>query len=210
MIKELRNLPFIVACNPSMLEIHERCIKAFRNFDSFQKDIKDINTEKEFNILVFEMLEMNKDLLSLLCDGFKDTRRYIKNESFIKANLNKILSARLGLRLLCEHHIALNKQSNLNKLLLSDQDMENYDDNDESPSDHSNHNNNQKDFFNSSYLAANSGDTNNSGNKKTSRQKDSNLIGIIHKKFSPRRLIETSGYLVLRSYFLFHYFFRFN
>jgi hypothetical protein len=194
MIKELRNLPFIVACNPSMLEIHERCIKAFRNFDSFQKEIKDINTEKEFNILVFEMLEMNKDLLSLLCDGFKDTRRYIKNETFIKANLNKILSARLGLRLLCEHHIALNKQSNLNKLLLSDQDMENYDDNDESPSDHSNHNNNQKDFFNSSYLAANSGDTN-GGNKKSSKHKDSNLIGIIHKKFSPRRLVETSGKL---------------
>ena len=24
-----------------MLEIHERCIKAFRNFDSFQKEIKD-------------------------------------------------------------------------------------------------------------------------------------------------------------------------
>ena len=192
MIKELRNLPFIVACNPSMLEIHERCIKAFRNFDTFPKDIKDISTEKEFNILVIEMLEMNKDLLSLLCDGFKDTRRYIKNELFIKANLNKILSARLGIRLLCEHHIALNKQSNLNKILLSDHDLDDYDGSEhpESPSE----TNHQKDYFNSSYLSSNSGDANN--NRKSSEassNKDGHLVGIIHKKFSPKRLVETAG-----------------
>lgn len=75
-VKELRSLPFIVACNPAMLEIHERCIVTFHSFEKFDKDIRDITTERNFNQLVFNMLEMNKDLLVLLCDGFKDARRY--------------------------------------------------------------------------------------------------------------------------------------
>jgi hypothetical protein len=37
MIKELRNLPFIVAVNPSMLEIHDRCIKSFHDFENLEK-----------------------------------------------------------------------------------------------------------------------------------------------------------------------------
>jgi hypothetical protein len=201
MINSLRQLPFIVASNPSMLEIHERCIKAFHNFNNFQKEIKDINTEKEFNILVMEMLETNKELLSLLCDGFKDTRKFIRNESFIKANLNKILSARLGLRLLCEHHIALNKQSNLNKILLSDfQDMDDYDGNSsESPTDEDQL---HRDYFNSSYLTNNSRDANNrsrtGGGAGDVESRNSNLVGIIHRKFSPRHLVETAGRMVTR------------
>lgn len=194
MIKKLRSLPFIVACNPSMLDIHERCIKAFRNFDNFDKEIKDINKEKQFNQLVIEMLEMNKDLLALLCDGFKDTRRYIKDEDFIKENLNKILSARLGIRLLCEHHIALNRQSSLNKILLS---PEINDEEDQIGSKSNNYDN-----FNSSYLSSNSGDNNttigSSNGISNSNNRDANLVGIIHKKFSPKRLIETSGRLVTR------------
>lgn len=76
MIKDLRNMPFIVACNPAMLEIHERCINTFHSFEKFDKEIKDISTERSFNQLIFNMLEMNKDLLSLLCEGFKDARRF--------------------------------------------------------------------------------------------------------------------------------------
>lgn len=182
MIKELRMLPFIVASNPSMLEIHERCIKTFRDFDNFDKEIKELDSEKRFNQLVYNMLEMNKDLLALLCDGFKDTRRYIKNEAFIKTHLNKILSARLGLRLLCEHHLALQKQSSLHNVLLSkeitDQDAKvPYNDN-----------------FNSTY--ASSGSKDNSSFMGSKRNEE--WVGIIHKKFSPKKLIETSARLVTR------------
>lgn len=228
MIKDFRNLPFIVACNPYMLEIHERCIKTFRSFDNFEREIKDIPTEKKFNQLVYEMLEMNKDLLALLCDGFKDTRRYIRNESFIKTNLNKILSARLGIRLLCEHHIALNKQSSLNKILLSNR----IDDDDVPPptpppppstatmTSDSNSNQAHHDNFNSSYLSGGDGTGNGNGNgtgngngngngnsnlsssnegsNSTRSIHNGNLVGIIHKKFSPKSLIETSGRMVTK------------
>lgn len=179
MIKELRNLPFIVACHPSILEIHERCIKTFRQFDQYDKDIKDFNSEKGFNNLVFNMLEMNKDILALLCDGFKDARRYINNESNIKTHLNKILSTRLGLRLLCEHHLALNKQSNLHKVLLSNDILEKVD-------------TAQSDNFDSTYLPSNSGDAN------QNNVRDDEWVGIIHQKFSPKKLIDNSAKLVTR------------
>ena len=162
MIKEIRGLPFIVAINPFMLEIHERCIKTFHAFEAFDKEIKDATAEKQFNQIVFEMLEMNKDLLVLLCDGFKDSRRFIKNEEFIKNNLNRILSARLGIRLLCEHHIALSKQSCLNR---------------QEPVEAGSSNGEPGDYMMSN---------------------DENYVGIINKKFSPRKLIEKSGRMVSR------------
>lgn len=185
MINEIRHLPFIIACNPSMLDIHERCIKAFRDFDNFDKEIKDLNRVKHFNQLVYNMLEMNKDLLALLCDGFKDTRRYIKNEMFIKTNLNKILTTRLGIRLLCEHHIALNKQSDL---LLLNEGSDSYNSNDTRSR--------SNDCFESTYLPSNLGD--NGTSSSVSYNRDDEWVGIIQKKFSPKKLIENSARLVTR------------
>lgn len=143
LIKEIRHLPFIIAVNPHILEIHERCIKTFHTFDNFDRVIRDKHAEKEFSGMVFNMLEMNKDLLGLLCDGFKESRRYIQNEDYIRKNLTRILSARLGIRLLCEHFIALNKHSE-------------------------------------------------------QRLTDTEYVGIIHKRFSPKKLIEKSGRMVTR------------
>ena len=181
LIKEMRNLPFIVGCNPSMLEIHERCIKAFNNFDNFDKEIKDLSTEKKFNQHVCNMLEMNKDLLALLCDGFRDTRRYIKNEDFIKHNLNKILSARMGIRLLCEHHIALNKQSNIDPMQSEDDDA-----------------GGDRTAPSSSANEKATSSTNCSSSETSRSAKTEDWVGIIHKKFSPKKLIETSGRMVSR------------
>lgn len=143
MIKEIRHLPFIIAVNPSILEIHERCIQTFHQFDNFHKVIRNAESERQFSEMVFNMLNMNKDLLGLLCDGFKDSRRYIKNEDYIRSHITRILSVRLGIRLLCEHFTALNRNSNF-------------------PMTKSDH------------------------------------VGIIHKKFSPKRLVEKSGRMVSR------------
>jgi [3-methyl-2-oxobutanoate dehydrogenase (acetyl-transferring)] kinase len=184
-IKELRNLPFIIACNPSMLEIHERCINAFRDFDRFDKEIVDMESERRFNQIVHNMLEMNKDLLALLCDGFKDTRRYIRNESFIKTNLNRILSARLGIRLLSEHHIALNKQSSLSKIFVSEELNDDYAEAAASLKQN-----------NIDHLQSNS--PSDSPAASSSAHRDENWLGIIHRRFSPKQLVETSSRLVTR------------
>jgi [3-methyl-2-oxobutanoate dehydrogenase (acetyl-transferring)] kinase len=143
MIKEIRHLPFIIGVNPHILEIHERCVKTFHIFDDFDRTIADEHAEQKFSEMVFNMLEMNKDLLGLLCDGFKESRRYIRDENYIRSQLNAILSSRLGIRLLCEHFIALNKN------------LDTY-------------------------------------------HKNSDQIGIIHKQFSPRVLVEKCARMVTR------------
>lgn len=144
MIKEIRHLPFIIAVNPHILEIHERCIKQFHKFDNFDKKIKDRETEAEFSEMVLNMLNINRDLLGLLCDGFKESRRYIRDEDYIRKHISRILSSRLGIRLLCEHFIALNNHSG--KISV----------------------------------------------------KNNDFVGIIHKKFSPKNLIEKSTRMVTR------------
>jgi [3-methyl-2-oxobutanoate dehydrogenase (acetyl-transferring)] kinase len=184
MIKELRHLPFIVACNPSILEIHERCIKAFRSFDDFEKDIKDSKSEKSFNDIVQDMLNMNKDILVLLCDGFKESRRYVKNEEFIRSNLNKILSARLGIRLLCEHHIALNRQS---KIIKPNSDSSNEDECSLSHQPHS-----------SSAESDNQQGKEESNTNGSGEPNKDEWVGVLHKKFSPKRIVETSTKIVTR------------
>lgn len=141
MIKEIRHLPFIIAVNPHILEIHERCIKQFHIFDGFDRVITSHEAEKEFYNMIFQMIDINKDLLGLLCDGFKESRRYINDEEYLRKNLTRILSQRLGIRLLCEHFIALNKYSE---------------------------------------------------QEGRSVQND-NYVGIIHKNFSPKNLIEKAG-----------------
>jgi [3-methyl-2-oxobutanoate dehydrogenase (acetyl-transferring)] kinase len=116
---------------------------------------------------------------------FKDTRRYIRNESFIKTNLNRILSARLGIRLLSEHHIALNKQSSLNKIFVSEDLNDDFAEELKSK--------------NIDHLQSNSpSDSNSPSSSVNSSHRDENWVGIIHRKFSPKKLIETSSRLVTR------------
>ena len=182
-------------------KIQERIIRTFRSFDKFDKEIRDIGTEKRFNQLVFEMLEMNKDLLSLLCDGFKDTRRYIRDEHFIKTHLNRILAARLGIRLLCEHHIALNKQSNLNRLLLANDASDEYQPTAAAASDSNDKgepgSNDDIDHLSSAYMAAT--DLSAATTAPTvAVQHNPTLVGIMNRKFSPKRLVETSARMVTR------------
>ena len=96
MTKEIRHLPFIIAVNPHILEIHERCIKQFHIFEAFERAIEDTDSLTVFFAMVFQMIDINKNLLGLLCDGFRESRRYITDEDYLRKNLTRILSQRLG------------------------------------------------------------------------------------------------------------------
>lgn len=163
-IKELRLLPFIIGCNSSILEIHERYVRAFRSFENFDIEIKDLDGEKRFCDLIQETLNANKDILSFLAEGFRDARRYIKNEDCIKTHINRILCARLATRLLCEHHLALHKQYDQQFSVSNAPSIKNY-----------------------STL------TNDYNDKPYTPQNNANWVGIINKKFSPKKAIETSS-----------------
>ena len=46
-----------------------------------------------------------EDVVNILAQRFKESRKYIKDESIISNVLNNTLSSRLGVRMLITHHL---------------------------------------------------------------------------------------------------------
>jgi [3-methyl-2-oxobutanoate dehydrogenase (acetyl-transferring)] kinase len=107
-IDDFRNLPFVVACNPLLLELHERFIKIFHTLHSFPS-IKTLEQEKEFTELLRNTLSSTSDTLPLLVEGFRESKRHIKQETLVRNFLDRALTSRLAIKMLIEHHIALRK-----------------------------------------------------------------------------------------------------
>ncbi|CAF2630780.1 unnamed protein product [Rotaria sp. Silwood2] len=107
-INDFRNLPFVVACNPLLLELHERFIKIFHTLHSFPP-IKTLEHEKIFTDLLQNTLNCSSDTLPLLVEGFRKSKRHIKQEMFVRNFLDRALTSRLAIKMLIEHHIELRK-----------------------------------------------------------------------------------------------------
>jgi [3-methyl-2-oxobutanoate dehydrogenase (acetyl-transferring)] kinase len=119
-------------------------------------------------------LKLNKDILGLLADGFRETRRYIKSEECVKNYLNQILTARMATRILCEHHLALHQQA---QGLVAQQTASNAE-------------------SSSCSTSSSSDDSTSVADKQDDSVKSINWVGIINKEFSPRKLVEKSSKMV--------------
>lgn len=108
-IDGFRGLPFIVGCNPLILQVHEMYIRAFHMLSDFPQ-INDFEAEGRFSKMIQELLDDHSDVVTLLAEGFKESRRHIKDELLIRRFLDKTLTSRLGMRMLCEHHLALHEE----------------------------------------------------------------------------------------------------
>jgi len=102
-IDDFRHLPFVVACNPLLLELHERFIKIFHTLNSFPP-IQTLEHEKKFSELLQTILDHTSDTLPLLAEGFRESKRFIKQELLVKNFLDRALTSRLAIRMLIEHH----------------------------------------------------------------------------------------------------------
>ena len=76
-IAGIRNLPFIVGCNPSILSVHELYIRAFHILNDFPEILTSADEEK-YSMVLRELLEDHKDVIGTLAQGFKESRKYIK------------------------------------------------------------------------------------------------------------------------------------
>ncbi|XP_015792340.1 3-methyl-2-oxobutanoate dehydrogenase [lipoamide] kinase, mitochondrial [Tetranychus urticae] len=111
-IAGFRELPFIVGCNPTILGVHEQYIQAFYQVTEFP-EITDLETEKRYTAMLRQLLDTHKDVVTRLAEGFRESRKHIKNEEIIRIFLDRTLTSRLGMRILAEHHLALhNEKSN--------------------------------------------------------------------------------------------------
>jgi len=108
-IAGFRCLPFIVGCNPTILAIHELYIRAFHMVADFPF-VATLEDEERFCNMLTELLHDHRDVVTMLAEGFNETRKHIQEETLIKSFLDKTLTSRLGMRLLCEHHLMLHQE----------------------------------------------------------------------------------------------------
>ncbi|CAH1801471.1 unnamed protein product [Owenia fusiformis] len=108
-IAGFRNLPFIVGCNPTILSVHEMYIRAFHLISEFPM-ITDFESEEPFSRMLKNLLDEHKDVVTLLAEGFKESRKHIRDEQMVKNFLDRTLTSRLGIRMLAEHHLALHDE----------------------------------------------------------------------------------------------------
>lgn len=107
-IKGIRNLPFILGCNPTILQVHELYIRAFQKLSDFPP-IKNSEVEGQYCRLLQQLLDDHKDVVTLLAEGFRESRKHVKDEAVIRLFLDKTLTSRLGIRMLATHHLALHE-----------------------------------------------------------------------------------------------------
>ncbi|CAM2115012.1 unnamed protein product [Caretta caretta] len=108
-IKGFRSLPFIIGCNPTILHVHELYIRAFQMLSEFPT-IKDQEAEAQYCKLVRQLLDDHKDVVTLLAEGVRECRKHIQDEKVIRYFLDKMLTSRLGIRMLAIHHLALHEE----------------------------------------------------------------------------------------------------
>uniref|UniRef100_F6VEQ6 Protein-serine/threonine kinase n=2 Tax=Equus TaxID=9789 RepID=F6VEQ6_HORSE len=107
-IKGFRSLPFIIGCNPTILHVHELYIRAFQKLTDFPP-IKDQADDTRYCQLVRQLLDDHKDVVTLLAEGLRESRKHIEDEKLVRYFLDKTLTSRLGIRMLATHHLALHE-----------------------------------------------------------------------------------------------------
>ncbi|XP_046449977.1 3-methyl-2-oxobutanoate dehydrogenase [lipoamide] kinase, mitochondrial-like [Daphnia pulex] len=108
-IHEFRSLPFIIGCNPTILEVHELYIRAF-NILNNHPVIRTPEDEAAYSRLLRNLLDDHTHVVTQLAAGFKECRKHIQNEDLVRQFCDRTLTSRLGIRLLVTHHLSLREE----------------------------------------------------------------------------------------------------
>ena len=84
----IRNLPFIVGCNPTILAVHELYIRAFHILNDFPEILSNEDVVK-YDAVLKTLLEDHKDVIGSLAQGFKvtcewDAEELVSDDCFIR------------------------------------------------------------------------------------------------------------------------------
>jgi len=108
-IQGFRTLPFIVGCNPTILDVHELYIRAF-NILNNHPPIRTFEDEEAYSQLLRNLLDDHNGVVTQLAAGFKECRKHIQNEELVRQFCDRTLTSRLGIRLLVTHHLSLREE----------------------------------------------------------------------------------------------------
>ncbi|TPX37229.1 hypothetical protein SmJEL517_g00855 [Synchytrium microbalum] len=103
--KALQNLPFIVGVNPWIRSVHKLYKDSFDTLHAIPP-VKDDDSEAHFSQVLRALVEEHNDVIPKLAKGFMECERYMTKEDRTDF-LDKMINARIGIRVLAEHHLAL-------------------------------------------------------------------------------------------------------
>ncbi|CAB4057894.1 BCKDK [Lepeophtheirus salmonis] len=86
-ISGMRNLPFIVGCNPIILSIHEQYIHSFQILTDFPT-IKTVEDEEQYSQLLRRLLDEHKTVISQLAKGFKECNKVKDHVGIVNIDMN--------------------------------------------------------------------------------------------------------------------------
>ncbi|KAL2267444.1 hypothetical protein VTJ83DRAFT_4721 [Remersonia thermophila] len=110
-IQALRNLPYIVVSNPNISRIYNNYQHSLSTLLPWQgRTISNLDDEIRFTQVLAELVQTHTDTIPVLARGFLECRKYISPHEVTRF-LDEHLRARIGTRLIAEHHIALHLSS---------------------------------------------------------------------------------------------------
>lgn len=104
-LQALRNMPYLVVLNPNISQIYSIYYNSF-SIISNTKPPKTLAENQAVVDILKHLVETHSDTIPVLARGFHEARQYISIENSSDV-LDAHLRARIGTRLLAEHHIAL-------------------------------------------------------------------------------------------------------
>ncbi|PAA58895.1 hypothetical protein BOX15_Mlig025482g1 [Macrostomum lignano] len=108
-VADFRALPFVVGCHPTLLAVHELYLRAFHILSN-TPTLTEPEDEIQYSGLLRQLLDEHKDVVTMLAEGFRECGRHVRDSGLVRTFLDRTLTSRLGIRLLCEHHLALRQE----------------------------------------------------------------------------------------------------
>jgi signal transduction histidine kinase len=107
-VKDIQTLPFIVGSNPQIRKLHDLYATSFESIRA-QQPIATNADAQLFASLLRSLVEDHKEVIKLLALGINECKNYMpKNEA--TEFLDRMITARIGIRVLAEHFLALGSQ----------------------------------------------------------------------------------------------------
>ncbi|KAJ3087949.1 Methyltransferase-like protein 6, partial [Quaeritorhiza haematococci] len=104
-IKAIQNLPFIVGVNPWIRSVYNLYCTSFEMLRNMPP-ITDEKSQELFSTTLKELVSQHQDVIPKLARGFAECGKYMSKEARTQF-LDGMIHARIGIRVLAEHHLAL-------------------------------------------------------------------------------------------------------
>lgn len=108
-LRAMQDLPFLVVLNPKIASLYGIYYNSFRVMSSI-KQPKSLEENDKFVEVLGSLVELHSETVPLMAQGYEQAiRRNLLDSKMVDQLINEHIVARIGTRLLAEHHIALTR-----------------------------------------------------------------------------------------------------